>query len=123
MTCGTACAIPKSFPLAWRSTRQLQYRSDHGVDRHSGRIDDRCIASRLERCDGTPRITHVARLNLAPKGGKCNAQSLFFQLLITPFRAFFGARGKENLGTGIRKDHRAHVAAVRNQAWRLAEGP
>ena len=52
---------------------------------------------RLQRSHGAFGIAYVARLDLAQKGGKCNAQALFFQLLIAPSRSFIGTGGKEHL--------------------------
>ena len=73
------------------------------------------------RSHGALGVADIARLDLSQKGGKCNAQALFFQLLIATFCAFFGAGGQENLVAGVREDHRTHIPAIGDQPRRPAE--
>src|SRR5438309_3382704 len=119
--CKRRCALA----LALRTQRPelLHHEGDACVDRHVGRIQDDCVGGGSKRRCRAGAVTRIPFPDLTQKTGKCNWVSFFYQLLITAPRPLFGACRDINLGQGVGKDHRSHVAAIRNQAGRTPERP
>src|SRR5690606_15600749 len=104
-------------------TGEFQYARDDRVDRHPRGVDADGVLGRPQRRNRAAGVARVTGQDLPQQTVQCNGNPFVLQLLIAPFRTFLGARRQEHLPAGVREDHRAHVAAVRDQPWRLAEGP
>src|SRR5690606_12381737 len=102
---------------------EFQYARDDRVDRHPRGVDADGVLGRPQRRNRAAGIARVTGQDLPQQTVQCNGNPFVLQLLIAPFRTLLGARGQEHLPAGVREDHRAHVAAVRDQPGRLAEGP
>ncbi len=74
-----------------------------------------------KRCDVSTGIALIALGNVLQKVSKISTHPFFAQLLMSSFRAFFGARGEKNFEHRIGKNDRAHIASFSNQSGRLAK--
>src|SRR5690606_24773441 len=120
-----ACLLPRNQPGTARPllTGEFQYARDDRVDRHPRGVDADGVLGRPQRRNRAACIARVTGQDLPQQTVQCNGNPFVLQLLIAPFRTFLRAGGQEHLPAGVREDHRAHVAAVRDQPGRLAEGP
>src|SRR5690606_12931685 len=120
-----ACLLPGNQPGTARPllTGEFQYARDDRVDRHPRGVDADGVLGRPQRRNRAAGVARVTGQDLPQQTVQCNGSPLVLQLLIAPFRTLLGAGGQEYLPAGVREDHRAHVAAVRDQPRRLAEGP
>src|SRR5690606_10830758 len=75
-----------------------------------------------QRRGGPLRVALIARTDLFEKTREVNSLALFLQLKIATTCALFHAGRQENLQRRVGKHHRAHVAAIGDQARRGPEG-
>src|SRR5476649_2567594 len=79
------------------------------------------VGGLLQGCGAPHAVALVAFTQFLQKGANISIDSFFFQLLMPPLRTLFGARCQEHLEERVREHHRAHVAAVCNEARRGAK--
>src|SRR5688572_19831311 len=102
---------------------RLQNPFDYRLDREARRIEHLRVRRRNQGSDRAISVARIPLLQITGKGAQISIDSFFYQLLIAALGPYFRGGCQENLQRRIRENHGSHVAAVGDQAGRLAEGP
>ncbi|KAI1690699.1 hypothetical protein DdX_22336 [Ditylenchus destructor] len=82
-------------------------------------VEQRRIRGSNKRCLGAPRIAIVAGADIGQHPVEAGHDPVAAQLRMATLGADRGGRLDEELGVGIRRDHRADIAPVKDRAPRL----
>ena len=101
----------------------MQNVGDHFLGSQTRGVDDLRIRCGPQRRHRAVRVARVPLRYVPGKVGQANINPLFFQLLMTPHRACFGAGRQNHLQERIREHDGPDVAPIRDEARRHARNP
>ncbi len=119
---GSEHPVLAGWRLAQRPPTKHQHLSDGLLYGELRRVQQVGVGALLQRRNSAPRVLGITLVDVLQKGVKVSMYSFVDQLFIAAPRTLLWTGGQEYLEGGVGEHHGAHIAPVRHQPRRPAEG-